>query len=84
MPSILARQLVQPGQTVPPDWGLPHLGHTGGLIGIIVRRQELQMKSSPLPQPTHHFGKKKSSAISLSLATRGSRLVIPAYNIRVY
>ena len=40
-----------------------------GIIRGIERRQEEQIKSPSLPQPTHHCGNRRLSAIPLSLAT---------------
>jgi len=40
MPSILARQPTQLGQSMPLGWGLPHLGQSGGIIRGSERRQE--------------------------------------------
>jgi regulator of replication initiation timing len=68
MPSISACQLTQPGQSMPLDWGLPHLGQSGGIIRGSDRWQAEQINSPSLPQPTHHCGNRRSSAIPLSLA----------------
>jgi len=64
---------------MPLGWGLPHLGQSGGIIRGSERRQVEQIKSPSLPQPTHHWGNKKSSANPLSLATGGSTFI--PYNL---
>ncbi len=70
MPSISACQLTQPGQSMPLGWGLPHLGQSGNIIRGSERQQEWQIKSPSLPQPTHHCGNKRPTAIPLSLVNR--------------
>ena len=76
MPSIFACQLTQLGQSIPLGRGLPHIGQSGGIIRGSERRQVEQRKSPSLPQPMHRCGNKKSTAIPLSLANRGSTATI--------
>ena len=82
MPSISAYQPTQAGKSMPPDWGLPHIRQSGGAIRGRERRQEKQIKSPSLPQPIHHCGNKRSTAILLSLANWGSTLTINNLELR--
>jgi len=69
MASISALQLTHAGHNTPLGWGLPHLGHKGGVKRGKELQHSWQIKAPSLPHPTHRRGNKRSSAILLTWLT---------------